>query len=1142
MAETTKSIPVTFANTGLVLKSSPDEIPITAYTKLVNMFTDLENSISVRNGFTRLNDGLPTPPHSSYLLRDYQGIIWRYAITGSKLYIAQVSPVTGVFSPVPGGDLLSAADDPRAMFGNYTLNGAEIKPYIFLADGKALLKHPGGSAPARRVGIPMPASGLAAVALGSPSLTSIEAFEDSTDWTPTDSSVSTVTGVISDAVEMDVTGASVLGTAYKALDLTTMDLDNTKLDEPIQFYVQFPFQADLANCQEATIEFNLSTTPSDVSFLTIMRATIDLSVVSPGVWSLQQIAKKAFTFQGVDPSLNWSNVTAIRIGLLMSDAPIANPDRGGALASGIIWDECNLNVDGGVSADAPDLQWTFTYYNSRTDTESDFATPVFGPQSGAVGYALFDLTFPICPLTTPPLADPDKIRIYRMGGTIEQFQRVDEIPYTPGTAPPVYHDGTPDEQLGDVLELDNQLPADAVLGLEFSDNRLWTWGGTVTDSLGNVVPEPPNRLRFSKRTRVELFPAENYIAVGTGSEAIQRVLEHDGELFVFTLTRVYRVVGSDLTNYQAPSTAVNQGLMSPFGVCRGTRQLFMYSYDGVYEFPSGTKVSEPINPVFFGKTINDYPPIQKGREHEIAMSFWNSKLYFSYPMTSDPSIRNDAMFVWDIIYNRWHFYLYGCQGLYTEPETKILGGSNITQWDAFVDGLPADFANAGAWVMHLEDGFFDQCEQENRGIFYDMGTKEFDLGFPDQEKRFIDYVVDANTGGSALILLVVFDGTTRETLGTIRTTQRDQVVFPVLVGEGEGFLARRIAITIIGRQDAAATSSIQLYKVIHRVLLEPMKHRMFVTEWSDYGTPSPKFFRELWVELDTFGFPLDRIEVQIDQALGAVIQANTLANGRQKFFYGLPPDLRGTLARLKIVPKGENEVKLWDHNFQMQAEPPSVNTYQMPWSEEQWPYPKLWKEVVFDIDTNNSSIDFDFWLDGSIKQSFSIRTQGRRLITKSLDQDLFGKLGRVTVDESFLDPFCCLPIGVRIYSIRYVIDKDPADVTFSDTYEQLMSYDRTKIIRRFWLAMKNPDADVTMQLYVDDILASTKTIPIDVRPTGHSKKRVDLESAIEGRLVRAFFTSPFPFQLYWEKSEIEMKGTNPEDGYGRYKLAPPQTM
>jgi hypothetical protein len=264
-----------------------------------------------------------------------------------------------------------------------------------------------------------------------------------------------------------------------------------------------------------------------------------------------------------------------------------------------------------------------------------------------------------------------------MGGTVSQFQLLDiDIPYVAGSIPVVVDD-QPDSLLGQVLEIDNQLPMAAVTGIELYDDRLWTWGGYYTTDDGETVPEPPNRIRFSKAVRVEHFPTANYLYVGTGSEQIQRIVENDGQLFVFTLTRVYNIIGSSGV-YRAIATPVNQGLKSRFGIVRGLRSLYMHAYDGIYEFPAGRKISEPINQVFFDQRLNEIDPVAVGREAECCMGFWDSKVYFSYPNTLNAAIKNNRTLIWDTLYERWHYYLYGAYFYYTEPQNNILLGGTLT--------------------------------------------------------------------------------------------------------------------------------------------------------------------------------------------------------------------------------------------------------------------------------------------------------------------------------------------------------------------------------------------------------------------------------------------------------------------------------
>ena len=1243
-----QSIPVTFANTGIVLKSAPDEIPLTSYMALVNVFTDRENSLSVRKGFERLNDGLPATPISAYFIRDINGRQWRYAVTNQTMFVAPVedpgdpaiwpTAYTNQFRPISGGTGLSTAFDPRPMWTNYTLIGGEYKPYVFMADGQVFLKHKAGDGitddvfAARRVGIPMPDS-LVSVELEDNTETEIESFDDKTLWTADNATLSTEGGYdgLTNAlgIQLSTPGDNQVFGAYKAITSGgyphLMDLDLSDPDGVIELWVRFANEEAALNCQEIILAFGVSTTIGDTGFYTRFEKSIkpsefeaasqpgstgrtgsygdamtgantDLAYrnarsnygpnyygpgiqgrpananqgwvedptiyreqreqfvsgqpvpMRPGgtVWNRLRIPKSDFTRVGESeltaPLLDWNNVSAIRIDIRTKASCV------GSKTCWAIFDWCNYQSG---KLYGVDYQYCTTYYNSKTGTESDYSTPV---AAAPVDHGQFKLTFPICPPTTPPMADPDKIRIYRLGGTSQYFRRLqDEIDYTPGAAPDPYVDNLSDSLLGNVLETDNQLPPDGVKGCIMWDDRLWIWGGRYTTSDGTVVEEPPNRLRFSKGVLVESFPVQtNYVYVGTGSEQIQSCIEHDGELFVFTLTKVFRIVGSNGV-YRAVGTAVNQGLRSPHGVAKGTRSVYMYSYDGIYEFPSGRKISEIINPLFFGEFVNELPPVYAGREGEVAMQFYDNKIYFSYPTTDRSSgLYNDATLVWDTIYERWHWYMYGCRNLFLEPENNLLVGSGLDMWDEVRDGDFSGQSHSGAWNLSLETGFRDHVSGGYQGIFWAVDTRDYDLGFPDQEKRFFDFVVDADTQGAEIVLQVAWDIASPdyqalipayEQVGIIQTIGRQRQILPVSLGEGDSRLATRCALRILATTASDATTFTRLFKIVHRILPEPLRHRTFVTDWSDYGTPGPKFFRELWVELDTFGKPLERIEIQIDQAVAQSIGPVVGVDGQKKMYFGLVPDLRGTLARLKFVPQAGNELKVWDHNFQVMAEPPQINTIQTPWSDEGYPYYKLWKEVLLDIDTAGIPVNFSFWLDGQVHQNFTVQTlKGRERVTVSLDQDSFGKLGRLTLNEAMYDYNCCLPQGVRFYGVNYVIDKDPADVTFSDTYDYLWSFPRLKILRRFWIAVKNPDADVTMNVYMDENLMVTETIPADPRTTGFSKRRIDLESAIKGRLVRIIFSSTFPFRLYWERSEWELKDLNTEDGYRREQMVPPQTF
>jgi len=523
------------------------------------------------------------------------------------------------------------------------------------------------------------------------------------------------------------------------------------------------------------------------------------------------------------------------------------------------------------------------------------------------------------------------------------------------------------------------------------------------------------------------------------------------------------------------------------------------------------------------------------------LAFWDNKLYFTYRTTTDDNITNDRTLVWDAIYERWHYYLYGSQALFVEPETNYLVGGQIVQWDSVENGIPKDMSYSGNYPMRLESGYYDVVSTGPLGIFWAIDTKEYDLGMPDNEKRFIDMVVDADSADSEINVQVALDPTGAEqsspyqTIGGIDTSGRQKTILQMPGSTGDSMLAHRLALRILGRASSSATQSARVYKVIHRVLLEPPWHRTHVTGWSDYGQVGPKYFRTLWADLNTDGTSLTKIEVYVDGSLAQTFQHDILSNIRKRYYFALDPDIYGSLAQLKIYSQN-GRVKLYDHGFDFMTEPARLDTQQTPWSDEGWPYKKLWKEVVLDIDTGGQSVSVNFCLDGSIKKTFTVTTSTRSLVTISLDKDTIGKLGRVTID---------MPEGddkkQKLYSVRYVVDKEPPDVTFADSYGQLFSYDRLKVLRRLWIAMKNP-ASVNLKVYTDESLAYETNVSANQEASGFTKRRIDIPAGVKGKIFRIIMSSSSAFHMYWDRSEWELKDLNTEDGYRRERMIPPQTF
>ena len=952
-------------------------------------------------------------------------------------------------------------------------------------------------------------------------------------------------GVVDNALMMSIAGGGKYGSAIKAFtdddgNPIIKDFGVYDPDESFVISIKFDDADSKDNCAEIRLKFIFSDIPGDTGTqykYTATASITDFSDFTAGTWKVISISKLQFNlsnFGGQEwADIGWNAVSAVQLEVLTKGSVV------GDFECDVSFDELYFAPAGKLNGS--NLMWTYTYYNSRTDTESDYADPV----SNTLGPLTNDqvqLNIPATPSAAPPAADPDKVRIYRMGGTLVQFQMVGEVDYVAGF-PLQWIDSVGDEYAGELLELDNQLPPAEVEGVEVWDNRIWTWGGAL-----NGIREPLNRLRFSKGTRVEHFPSDNYIYVGSGNEEIMRVLEHDGELFVFTVSKIYRIIGQS-GDYRAQTTSVNQGVTSKFCVSRGVRGLFFRAPDGIYEFPNGRKISEPIGQIFRGESINGMEPITQSRKSEEAMGFYDGKLYVSYCSTDDHGISNDRMLVWDTIYERWSWRIYGAQNLFYEDETHMLVGCNLTQWyGEIVPGTDDEVRKSGAYPMRLDHGNADEFSDPLSGDLVKYGipciidTKEYDLGYPDQEKQFFELIADADTQGYPVILQASFDGEAHELIGVIQTSTRSRVAYPIIMNEENSRMATRMSVRIIFESDPGAEESARIFKIIHRVLLEPQRHRNYVTDWDYCGYQGPKYIHQMWIEMDTFGHPLNKIEVQVDHQVVMTITDNIMADGRAKFYYGLGVDLRGTIVRIKFFTDGDWEVKVYDYGFEVIPEPPALNTIQTPWTDNGFPYRKLWRHVEMDVDTGGQLIEFTFWLDNEAVQTFQVSTDFRQKVVQSLNQESFGKLGRLTVDMPAVDTDGN-PQGVRIYGVpTFVTEKRNPDITIADSWEATLNYERIKSAKQIFYIVENPNADVSMEVLIDNVSRGTFNIPAngDIYPK-YLIRRQDFPSAYKGKLFRFVFTSTQPFEIDWPHSRVVTRNVNLEETHGSPNLEPPKT-
>jgi hypothetical protein len=164
-------------------------------------------------------------------------------------------------------------------------------------------------------------------------------------------------------------------------------------------------------------------------------------------------------------------------------------------------------------------------------------------------------------------------------------------------------------------------------------------------------------------------------------------------------------------------------------------------------------------------------------------------------------------------------------------------------------------------------------------------------------------------------------------------------------------------------------------------------------------------------------------------------------------------------------------------------------------------------------------------------------------VTQSFDRNLFGKIGRLTVDMDINDGGGNLQ-GVRLYSdpLFVTVQRNP-DVTIADSFAQSMNYERLKVLKQIFYVLENPLADVVLELYVDGNLRYTVTLSKNASYYPDILiRRQDFPTGMKGKLFRFVFTSSQPFEIDWPHSHLGVHDVNTENTFRRPPLDPPKTF
>lgn len=309
--------------------------------------------------------------------------------------------------------------------------------------------------------------------------------------------------------------------------------------------------------------------------------------------------------------------------------------------------------------------------------------------------------------------------------------------------------------------------------------------------------------------------------------------------------------------------------------------------------------------------------------------------------------------------------------------------------------------------------------------------------------KFINGVVlEADTGGNLVSMQAQVDGVVVTTL-IISHSGKVEKTYPI--GPVVGFEARLVPL-----------DSVRSFKA--RWLADPYPENAALTpDWSDLGTPVPKYFRGLILEADTSN-ALTSVQVQRDGGI-LVTTLSVTANGRVELPFALTPF---AAYEVRLVPQGSWRFfkARWIYD-----EYPDLAPIATPWTDSGYVGPKYIRSVTVEADTGGALASAEFQTDGgTVAATLALNHNGRTEVNYPLASPVIAYETRIA------------PIGAaRIF--KYVLEYDQyPDLTQKLTGWSDAGQSGPKFFQRLFLLADTNNLPVNVQVQYDGgTIATTLT-------------------------------------------------------------------